>query len=166
MSIALAELNAMPAAAFEAALSGIFEHSAWVAARVAGQRPFADVAALHAAMVAAVDGVGEQAQLALLRAHPVLAKRAALTEASTAEQARHGLQALAEDEAARFEALNAAYLERFGFPFIIAVRGQRDRAAILAALEERLAHTAEQERAAALAEVGKIAAFRLQDLIG
>jgi 2-oxo-4-hydroxy-4-carboxy-5-ureidoimidazoline decarboxylase len=123
------------------------------------------VAALHGAMVAAVDAAGTDAALTLLRAHPELARRETLTAASAAEQGGMGLDRLDQDEATRFEALNLAYRERFGFPFIIAVRGQRDRSAILAALTERLAHDAPTEQAAALAEVAKIARFRLDDLI-
>ena len=163
--IAIERLNALPAAEFVTRLSGIFEHSPWVAEAVLPQRPFADVAALHGAMVAAVQAGGTDAALALLRAHPELARRAPLTAESAAEQGGMGLDRLAADEAARFEALNLAYRERFGFPFIIAVRGQRDRAAILAALKARLAHDAPTEQATALAEVAKIARFRLDDLI-
>ena len=161
----LDELNALDEAGFVAALDGIFEHSPWVAARVAGQRPFASLDALHAAMVDAVAHAGEAAQLALLRAHPVLARRAPLTEASAAEQASQGLTSLADAEAASFAALNAEYQARFGFPFIIAVRGPRDRAAILAALRARLDRAREAECLAAIAEVGKIAWFRLEDRI-
>jgi len=163
--IAIAYLNTLPARDFVARLSGIFEHSPWVAEAVLPGRPFADVAALHGAMVAAVQGAGTDAALALLRAHPELARRAPLTAESAAEQGGMGLDRLHQDEAARFEALNLSYRERFGFPFIIAVRGQRDRAAILAALTERLTHDAPTEQAAALAEVAKIARFRLDDLI-
>jgi len=163
--IAIQHLNALPEAAFVARLSDIFEHSPWVAEAVLPGRPFADAAALHEAMVAAVDAAGSDAALALLRAHPELARRATLTTASAAEQGGMGLDRLDQDEAARFEALNLAYRDRFGFPFIIAVRGQRDRAAILAALTARLAHDAPTEQAAALAEVAKIARFRLDDLI-
>jgi 2-oxo-4-hydroxy-4-carboxy-5-ureidoimidazoline decarboxylase len=76
-----------------------------------------------------------------------------------------GLDRLEADEAAAFDRLNAAYRVRFGFPFIIAVRGQRDRAAILAVLSARLENTPDQERTASLAEVAKIARFRLDDLI-
>jgi OHCU decarboxylase len=163
--IALHDLNALPDAGFVARLADIFEHSPWVAEAVLSRRPFADIASLHAAMVAAVDAAGDDAALALLRAHPELARRALLTAASAAEQGGMGLDRLDQDEAARFEALNQAYRDRFGFPFIIAVRGQRDRAAILAALLVRLEHDAPTEQAAALAEVAKIARFRLDDLI-
>jgi OHCU decarboxylase len=163
--VALQDLNAMPGTDFVACLSGIFEHSPWVPQAVLPLRPFADVASLHAAMVAAVDAAGPDAALALLRAHPELARRAPLTAESAAEQGGMGLDRLDQDEAARFDSLNTAYRERFGFPFIIAVRGQRDRAAILAALTARLAHDAPTEQAAALAEVARIARFRLDDLV-
>jgi 2-oxo-4-hydroxy-4-carboxy-5-ureidoimidazoline decarboxylase len=163
--IALQDLNALPDAGFVARLADIFEHSPWVPEAVLAKRPFPDIASLHAAMVAAVDAAGNDAALALLRAHPELARRATLTAASAAEQGGMGLDRLDQDEAARFEALNQAYRDRLGFPFIIAVRGQRDRAAILAALVARLEHDAPAEQAAALAEVAKIARFRLDDLI-
>ncbi len=163
--IAIQHLNTLPEAEFVARLSGIYEHSPWVAEAVLPGRPFADVALLHEAMAAAVDAAGPDAALTLLRAHPELARRETLTAASAAEQGGMGLDRLDQDEAARFEALNLAYRERFGFPFIIAVRGQRDRAAILAALTTRLAHDAPTEQATALAEVAKIARFRLDDLV-
>ena len=100
---------------------------------------------LHATMVSVVTNSGTERQLALLRAHPELAHPGPLTAASSAEQGGMGLDRLAADEAAAFDKLNVAYRTRFGFPFIIAVRGQRDRAAILAALSARLQHSPEQE---------------------
>jgi 2-oxo-4-hydroxy-4-carboxy-5-ureidoimidazoline decarboxylase len=165
MKVSLQEINELPPAEFVARLAHIYEHSPWVAAAVASARPFAGVAALHAAMQAAVAAADASAQTALLRAHPELARRGTLTAESQAEQRSHGLDALAAAEAAAFAASNAAYAEKFGFPFIIAVRGQRDRAAILDALQARLAHDAATEQRAALDEVGKIARFRLDDLI-
>jgi 2-oxo-4-hydroxy-4-carboxy-5-ureidoimidazoline decarboxylase len=159
-------LNALCADAFTAVLGGIFEHSSWVARAAWTARPFASVAALHATMVSVVANAGTERQLDLLRAHPELAQTGPLTEASSAEQGGMGLDRLEADEAAAFDRLNAAYGARFGFPFIIAVRGQRDRAAILAALTARLQNTPDQECATALAEVAKIARFRLDDLIG
>jgi OHCU decarboxylase len=164
--IALEDLNALPETAFVARLAHIFEHSPWVAAAVYPARPFRDVAGLHAAMVAAVETAGDDAVLALLRAHPELAQRGPLTDASKSEQTNMGLNELAADEAETLTTLNAAYRARFGFPFIIAVRGQRDRNAIITALRTRLANTESQERLTALAEVAKIARFRLDDLIG
>nr|WP_242480339.1 2-oxo-4-hydroxy-4-carboxy-5-ureidoimidazoline decarboxylase [Rhodovibrio sodomensis] len=160
----LADLNARDAAGFVDALSGLFEHSPWIPERVAGQRPFDSLTALHAAMTAAVEAAGEEGQLALLRNHPDLAGRAAvageLTEASSGEQASAGLDSLSEDEMARFQELNGRYRERFGFPFIKAVRGA-DKARILAAFEGRVDTPWHRELATALHEVGKIAWLRL-----
>ena len=164
-TIDLGTLNTLGVDAFTAMLGGIFEHSSWVAHAAWVARPFASVPALHATMVAIVTNSGADRQLALLRAHPELAQSGPLTAASSAEQGGMGLDRLAADEAAAFDALNAAYRTRFGFPFIIAVRGQRDRAAIRAALSVRLRNSPDQERAAALVEVAKIARFRLDDLI-
>jgi 2-oxo-4-hydroxy-4-carboxy-5-ureidoimidazoline decarboxylase len=164
-AVDLDAVNSVGVDAFVGLLGGIFEHSPWVAQAAYAARPFVSVAALHATMVSVVTNCGTERQLALLRAHPELARRAPLTEASAAEQGGMGLDRLAADEAAVFDARNAAYQEKFGFPFIIAVRGQRDRAAILAALSARLANSPEQEMVASLAEVSKIARFRLDDLI-
>jgi len=168
MALNLATLNAMDRDAFVAALGGIFEHSPWVAEAAWAARPFADVAALQDAMVGAVDAADAETQLALLRAHPDLAGKAAragaLTEHSTAEQAGAGLDRLDEAEFARFHALNDAYQARFGFPFIIAVKGHT-KASILAAFEARLPNDAATERMTALAQVARIARFRLDDLI-
>jgi 2-oxo-4-hydroxy-4-carboxy-5-ureidoimidazoline decarboxylase len=163
--IDLNTLNTLDADAFAAALGGIFEHSAWIARAAWPARPFGTVAALHATMVSVVVNAGEERQLTLLRAHPELARPGPMTVASVAEQGGMGLDRLAADEAAVFDRLNTAYRTRFGFPFIVAVRGQRDRAAILAALSARIRNDPEREMAAALAEVAKIARFRLDDLI-
>jgi 2-oxo-4-hydroxy-4-carboxy-5-ureidoimidazoline decarboxylase len=164
MSIDLATLNHLPSDAFTNLLGGIFEHSPWVAREAADGRPFASLDSLHVAMVAVVETASSEQQLALLCAHPELARRAKLTAASASEQGGKGLDALGVEEAGAFEALNAEYRSRFGFPFIIAVRGQRDRTAILAAMRQRVTHSVDQERKAALAEVAKIARFRLEDM--
>lgn len=165
---ALADLNAAGRDAFVAALGHVFEHSPWVAAAAWERRPFADVAALHAAMVAAVAGAGPERQLALIRAHPDLAGRLALagqlTAESSREQAAAGLDALSPDELRRFAAYNEAYKERFGFPFVICAR-ENKKAAILAAFPVRLAHAPDDEVATALAEIAKIARLRLDDLV-
>ena len=165
MSLGLDTVNALGVDAFIARFGGIFEHSPWVARAAYAGRPFASVAALHATMVSVVTNSGAERQLTLLRAHPELARPGPLTDASLAEQGGMGLDRLAADEAAAFDKLNASYRARFGFPFIIAVRGQRDRAAILAALSSRIQNSPEQEMATSLAEVAKIARFRLDDLI-
>jgi len=161
-------LDSLPRAEFLARLGGIFEHSPWVAEAVVDARPFGSLDRLHAAMVAAVLTAGPDRQLALLQAHPELAGKLAreggLTQASAGEQASLGLDRLDPDEIARFDRANATYRERFGFPFIIAVKAQRDRRAILDAIETRAGHNRETELATALAEVAKIARFRLEAL--
>jgi OHCU decarboxylase len=163
--ITLAVLNTLDEAGFTARLGGIFEHSPWIAQAAWAMRPFARMDALHGAMLSVLAEAGEAAELALLRAHPELAKPASLTAASASEQAGLGLDRLAAEKAAAFLQLNAQYRARFGFPFIIAVRGQRNAEAIEAALRQRLGHTTEAERRTALAEVARIARFRLEDAI-
>ena len=161
----LATINGLPCEAFTNLLGGIFEHSPWVARAAAAGRPYGSLDSLHTAMVAVVETAPASQQLELLRAHPELARGGPLTMASAAEQGSKGLSSLAGDEAAAFDALNATYHARFGFPFIIAVRGQRDRAAILAAMTQRVKNAPDLELRTALAEVAKIARFRLEDLI-
>jgi 2-oxo-4-hydroxy-4-carboxy-5-ureidoimidazoline decarboxylase len=167
--IALSALNALDREAFIGVLAGIFEHSPWIPAAAFDTRPFASVEALHRAMVDVVQAAPDEGKLQLLRAHPELAakaqRKAPLTAESTSEQAGVGLDSLAAKEAARLSAANWLYRQRFGFPFIIAVRGQRDPAAILAALEARTNNSEKEEIDTAIAEVAKIAWFRMSDLI-
>jgi 2-oxo-4-hydroxy-4-carboxy-5-ureidoimidazoline decarboxylase len=162
--ITLDQLNAMTPPEFVAALGDIFEHSTWVAEAACQARPFATVAALHEAMLAAVSGAPEAQQLAFLRAHPELAglqaRTGTLTAGSTAEQASLGLQALPRTDTEQFAKLNAAYDARFGFPFIICVR-HHTRDAILRCFEQRLQRDATSEKAAALAEIAAITRLRL-----
>src|ERR1700733_1292631 len=117
----LQHLNTASPDAFVAEIGFAFEDSPWIARAAAAARPFADRDGLHAAMVAVVAAAGEDAQVALIRAHPDLAGRVAregrLTAASAAEQAGAGLDALTPAEVARFDADTGAYRERFGFPF-------------------------------------------------
>ncbi len=162
------DLDRLSCESFVETLGSIFEHSPWVAEAVVDARPFGTIEALHAAMVAAVMAAGPERQLALLQAHPELAGKLAraggLTQASAGEQASVGLDKLDEAEIARFDRANAIYRDRFGFPFIIAVKAQRDRRAILEAIETRAGHDRATELATALAEVAKIARFRLEAL--
>ncbi|MFQ5562432.1 MAG: 2-oxo-4-hydroxy-4-carboxy-5-ureidoimidazoline decarboxylase [Parvularculaceae bacterium] len=146
---------------------GVYESAPWVAEAVwpeAAQENLDAPAAMGAAMRAVVDAAGEEQQLALLRAHPELAGRAAiageLTDASTREQAGAGLDRCAPEEFEEFLTLNARYNEKFGFPFIIAVAGL-SRADILAAFRARLNNSRKTEFETALNEVHKIAALRL-----
>src|SRR5262247_2734767 len=124
--IALASLNAADVAGFMAALGDVYEHAPWVAQAASRQRPFATLAALHAAMMAAVRAAPPDQQLALINGHPDLAGKAAragaMTVDSKAEQASAGLDRLSEAEFAQFHRLNGAYREKFGIPFIICAR--------------------------------------------
>jgi len=143
----------------------LFEHSPWVVERAFAAGPFADAAALHVAMQWVVDQASEAEQLALIRAHPELAAREVpLTEASAAEQSGAGLRALSAAEYKRFAALNAAYGQKFGFPFIICVR-LHSKAEILHEFARRLENDAVVERARALTEIGRITWLRLQDRV-
>ncbi|MEM9784165.1 MAG: 2-oxo-4-hydroxy-4-carboxy-5-ureidoimidazoline decarboxylase, partial [Pseudomonadota bacterium] len=157
--------------AFVATYGGVFEHSAWIAERAydEGLGAANDTAlGLHAAMTTQFRLASEAERMAVLRAHPDLAGRLAaaarLTPDSAAEQAGAGLDALTDAERARFGELNAAYGARFGFPFIMAVKG-RSKAEILAAFEARLDNDAATECAAACAEVETIARLRLAALL-
>ncbi|QDL94144.1 2-oxo-4-hydroxy-4-carboxy-5-ureidoimidazoline decarboxylase (plasmid) [Paroceanicella profunda] len=156
--------------AFVARFGGVYEHSPWVAESAwdaglpAGlHRP----AALAALLAAQVEAAPRDSRLALLRAHPDLAGKLALagglTHASSAEQAGAGLDRCSPEEFAAFTALNAAYRTRFGFPYIIAVRG-RDRQEILADFRARVDRDPETEFAAALVHVHRIALLRLEAL--
>lgn len=162
------ELNALPQQAFTEALAGIFEHSPWVPERAWQQRPFASVDALHAAMCAVVASAGADEQMALIRAHPQLAGKAAmrgeLTDASASEQGGAGLGHCSPEDFSRITALNDAYQEAFGFPFILAVRGH-DRNSIIASMAARLGMTREAEVSEALRQIEGIAAFRLADMM-
>jgi len=163
----LEALNRFGRDEFRRLLGEVFEHSPWVAERAFDTRPFASVEALHAAMVAAVRRASREEQLALIRAHPDLAGKAARASAmsatSVAEQSSAGLDRLTDEEYARFERLNDAYREKFGFPFIIAVR-RHDKHAIFAAFETRLRNGHDDEVQAALAQIAEIARLRLDAL--
>jgi len=162
----LQALNGLSHADFVARLGGIYEHSPWVAERAFDARPFASLDALHAAMQRAMHGASRDEQLALIRAHPELLGKleaARLTESSRSEQASAGLDRCTAAQKSRMQALNQAYREKFGFPFIVAVKGL-DWASIIERVEARLQHTREAELATALQEIGRIARFRLEAL--
>jgi 2-oxo-4-hydroxy-4-carboxy-5-ureidoimidazoline decarboxylase len=146
----------------------VFEHSPWIAEAAWAQRPFTTIEQLHAALCAVVRAATEAQKLALIRAHPDLVGRLAqagqLTRESAHEQASAGLDHLTAEEVALFQRNNAAYQARFGFPFVICARLNR-KAAILSGFQARLRNSAEQEVAAALEEIYKIAELRLRDLV-
>ncbi len=168
MRVSLDMLNATERANFVAALGGIFEYSPWVAERAHKRAPFATVTALFDAMVRAVGSAARDEKLALIRSHPDLAGKATragtLTAASEAEQGALGLDKLSNAEFERFERLNAAYKDKFGYPFVICARRQT-RKAILDSFERRLGNDAHTELAAALAEIGLIARLRLAEIV-
>jgi OHCU decarboxylase len=166
--ITLEELNALPPREFVAALGSVFEHSPWVPERVSGSRPYQSGIALHEAMCDAVMQADESLQLALIRAHPELAGRAAirgdLTSASISEQKGAGLSACTPLEFECLRSLNAAYHGRFDFPFVLAVKGHTPES-VIATLQRRVAHGKDEERRIALQEICRIARFRLADLV-
>ena len=147
---------------FIARYGALFEHSPWVVQRASAMLPFPS---LHAGLMKVVHDATPEEQLALIRAHPELAGKAAvdgsLTEASAAEQASAGLDRLSQAEFDRFHALNAAYAEKFGFPFIICVR-LTNKAGILAAMESRLGNDRDTEIAEAIHQIGEIVRLRLE----
>jgi len=174
MALSIDQLNAASAAEFTALLDGTYEHSPWIAERAAAARPFASLVQLKHAMAQVVRSAGREAQLALIRAHPELAGKAmvskTLTAESTHEQGKAGLTDCTPEEFARLQQLNAAYNAKFGFPFILAVRGPRgvglNRHEIIASFERRLGHHPDFELAECLRNIHRIAEIRLNDKFG
>jgi OHCU decarboxylase len=163
--------SAMDRSTFVATFGGVFEHSPWIAeaAFERGLSADADHAdGLHRVLCAVLREASAEARRALIEAHPDLAGRLAragrLTADSGREQAGAGLDRLTDPERARFSALNDAYRARFGFPFVMAVKG-RSKAEVLAAFERRLENDAPTEQAMALAEIERIGLLRLQELL-
>ena len=165
----LSDVNALDRDGFVGALGGIFEHSPWIAGRAFAARPFADTAALHAAMVEVMRSAARDEQLALIRAHPELAGRAMvrneLTADSTREQGSAGLASCSPEEHARLVDLNARYNAKFGFPFILAVKGY-DRAGVIAEFARRVERDAASEFDEALAQIARITRHRIEVLLG
>ncbi|MCB1494040.1 MAG: 2-oxo-4-hydroxy-4-carboxy-5-ureidoimidazoline decarboxylase, partial [Rhodobiaceae bacterium] len=164
--------SAMTKERFVEAFGGVFEHSPWVAERAYEREmgPTHDSAmGVHALLCAEFRAATPEERLGVLKAHPDLAGKLAaageLTPESTGEQASAGLDRLTPEERQTFQSLNAAYVERFAFPFIMAVKG-RSKADILAAFRARLDNDEEAEFATACGEVEKIAGLRLKDLVG
>jgi OHCU decarboxylase len=160
-------VNELTREAFVARFGPLFEHSPWVAEDAYQDRPFADEDELFAALRAAVYAAPRERQLALIRAHPDLAGKAAiegtLTESSTREQASAGLDRLTPDEYAAFTRMNAEYRERFELPFVVCAR-EHTKESILRVAAERLEHTRDEEVRVALEEIAKIARLRLTEL--
>jgi 2-oxo-4-hydroxy-4-carboxy-5-ureidoimidazoline decarboxylase len=167
-TMTLDEINALSRAEFVTALRGLFEGPPWIVEETWQRRPFADEAALHSALDDTMFAAPRDAHLALLRAHPDLAGKLALagrlSAASTYEQAAAGLDRLTPAEVEDFARLNAAYKDKFGFPFVMCAR-LSTKQTIHAALLRRLDHGYEDEVRTALGEVSKICALRLRDLL-
>jgi 2-oxo-4-hydroxy-4-carboxy-5-ureidoimidazoline decarboxylase len=167
-TISLASLNTATEAEFVAALGDIYEHAPWVAQAVAGQRPFATLAHLHDAMTTAVRDAPADQGLALIKGHPDLAGKAAragtMTSDSKAEQASAGLDRLSEQEFAQLHRLNDAYRKKFGIPFIVCVR-RHTKDSIMRQFAQRLRNDATAELDAALGEIGRITALRLDQRV-
>ena len=151
-----------------ARFGGVFEQSAWIAEQASPARPFGSVDALHAALVAVVDAAPHADRLALIRAHPDLAGKAAiageLTPESTREQSAAGLDRLTPEQYERITSLTAAHRERFGFPFVVCAR-EHTPDSIIAAAARRTESVPDEEEQTALSEIAKIARLRLADLV-
>ncbi len=174
MPVTLAQLNTASQAEFTRLLDGTYEHSPWIASGAWGKRLFTSLAALKFALVDTVRHAGRDAQLALIRAHPELAGKAmvakTLTVESMHEQGAAGLTACTPEDFARIQKLNADYNAKFGFPFVLAVRGPRGtglrNAEIIATFERRLGHHPDFELAECLRNIHRIAELRLDDKFG
>jgi len=173
MMTTLSDLNSCDTATFIDRLRGIYEHSPWIPERAAAQRPFANETALKLALQSVVSAATLDEQLGLIRAHPELAGKAAvagqLTAESTNEQSTSGLHLCSAEEFATLHQLNADYNTRFGFPFILAVKGPTGqgltRQAIIATFKRRLKNQRADEIAECLRQIKRIAEIRLNDLL-
>ncbi len=170
----LEQLNAAAKDEFARLLDGTYEHTPWIVETAADRRPFASLAQLKLALIEVVRSAGRDAQLALIRSHPELAGKAmvagSLTAESNGEQSRAGLTACTPAEFDTIHALNADYNAKFGFPFILAVRGPRgvglSKAEVIATVTRRLDHHPEFEFGEALRNIHRIAELRLDDKLG
>ena len=174
MTITLEQINTATPEAFAAALEGTYEHSPWVAAGAIAKRPFKSLAQLRLALVNVVRDADIETQLKLIRAHPELAGKAmvskTLTAESTNEQGKAGLTDCTPEEFATIQQLNDDYNAKFGFPFVLAVRGPRgeglNKAEIIATFARRLGHHPDFERAESLRNIHRVAELRLNDKFG
>jgi N-carbamoyl-L-amino-acid hydrolase len=174
MALTLQQVNAAPHDEAARLLDGLYENSPWIAEAALAKRPFASLAALKHAMAVIVRDAGRDKQLSLIRAHPELAGKAmvsnALTAESTNEQSKAGLTNCTPEEFARIQQLNADYNARFGFPFILAVRGPRGtgltRHQIIDTFARRLDNHPEVELQEALRNIHRIVEMRLNDKFG
>jgi 2-oxo-4-hydroxy-4-carboxy-5-ureidoimidazoline decarboxylase len=165
MPYSLVQLNQLSQQEFTQALGAIFEHTPAIARCTWDDRPFASTADLHAKMVTVVNSMTGEEKLALIQAHPDLGSKAKMAVASVNEQAGAGLDRLSVAEFDRLQFLNRSYREKFGFPFIVAVK-KHTKTSIIEAFERRLDNSPETEMQQALTEIYEIARFRLESAIG
>ena len=166
--LSIEEVNRMDHGEFVSRFGAVFERSPWVAEGAWERRPFGGLDGLHGSFVRTIRDAPEDRRVALIRAHPDLAGKAALagelTAESANEQASAGLDRLSPEEYERFHRLNAAYREKFGLPYVVCVR-DNTKETIFAGAERRLSNTREEEIEAALAEISRIGRLRLEDLV-
>ena len=164
MSMNLSQLNRMERDEFVELLGEIFENTPAIAEQAWEHRPFADGEALYQCMAEIVNKMTVDEQVMLMRSHPDLGSKVRMAEASVKEQSGVGLDQLTPEEYQQFQELNRAYQERFGFPFIVAVK-THTKASILEAFRTRLGNSLGVERSQALTEIGQIARFRLDEIL-
>ena len=162
--VSLASLNGLDQASFVHTLGWIFEDSPWVAQQAWTARPFASLKDLHQAMTRVVEQASAQRQLDLICAHPDLGSRARMAAASVQEQQGAGLTSLSPEAYQQLLTLNQQYVQKFGFPFILAVKG-KTRDEVFASLQQRLSNAREAELHEALRQIGQIAWFRQNDTV-
>jgi 2-oxo-4-hydroxy-4-carboxy-5-ureidoimidazoline decarboxylase len=164
MSTTLEQLNILNKKEFVETLGWVYEHSPWVAARTWCCKPFNSLAHLHLTMSTVVQQATTSEQLQLIKAHPDLAARIDMADASVKEQSSAGLDSLSQKEYTYFLKLNQDYKDKFGFPFIIAVRGL-NKFLIQEAMQKRMDSNMEEEKKEAIRQINNIAQLRLLDLI-
>jgi 2-oxo-4-hydroxy-4-carboxy-5-ureidoimidazoline decarboxylase len=158
------ELNALSSEEFTRLIGPVFEHSSWIAEKTWSQQPFANRDHLHQVLCQTVIAGDDQSKVKLIRAHPDLAGRVELTDASSSEQASANLTQLSQEEMNSFQKYNRLYREKFGFPFVICARLNK-KEAILAAFPIRLQNSPDEEKETALDEIFKIAELRLREIV-
>ena len=164
MAYTIFELNQMSQLVFVDTFGSVFEHTPAIASQAWTQRPFVDVNDLHQKMVAVVNNMSPDQQLQLILAHPDLGSKVKMAAASLKEQASVGLDRLSPEEYERFKWLNQSYKDKFGFPFIVAVKNHT-KTSILETFERRLHNSPDVEKQQAIAAIAQIAKFRLMDLV-
>jgi OHCU decarboxylase len=162
--ITINQLNEAKQGEFTDQLKDIFEHSPWIPEKAWADKPFSSMEDLHEKMTQVIKRSTYEEKLKLIQAHPNLGTRIEMSESSVQEQTGAGLNQLSPDEYENFLQLNQQYMDKFSFPFIMAVKGQT-KEEIYKAMEQRVNHESATEFETALSEIYKIALFRLKDLI-